>query len=597
MPPATAPSSTAACADPSALREILRRSFGHAAFRAHQEAICEAITAGEDALVVMPTGAGKSLCYQLPALARTGTALVVSPLIALMEDQVAHLAARGLRAERIHSGRSREHALMVMQAYAERDLDFLFVAPERLASARFVESLARHTPALVAIDEAHCVSHWGHDFRPDYRLLRDRLAPLRPAPFVALTATATGRVQRDVLEQLGMREAQRFVHGFRRDNLTIECVPLSRAERPRVVAALLEEPARLPAIVYAPSRKETESLAALLSSRVRAGAYHAGMPPTARERVQSEFLSGTLDVIVATIAFGMGIDKANIRTVVHTGLPGSIESYYQEIGRAGRDGQQSLALLLHSYADRKTHEWLHEKSYPATRVLERAHRALMDTPTELGALSEQLGLDAALVSTVVDKLRVHGGAIVDADGGVRRAEGKWKKTYDEQRLHHLAQIEQVARYAERRTCRMRQLVAHFDDREDDGHPCGACDVCAPQGARALATRTLTPEEARLVKRLLASVDERRGTAIGRLHRESCERELSRTELEALLASLERSGLVTVEETSFETEGRTVTYRNVLLSRSGKKLAKSRDVQAIQKSVAVTAVVGRASINP
>ncbi|MEK7703508.1 MAG: RecQ family ATP-dependent DNA helicase [Myxococcota bacterium] len=584
--------SSAGDADQASLREILRRRFGHDAFRAHQEPICEAITAGDDALVVMPTGAGKSLCYQLPALARGGTALVVSPLIALMDDQVAHLAAHGLRAERIHSARSRDHALTVMHAYAAGELDFLFVAPERLASTRFVEELGRRTPALVAIDEAHCVSHWGHDFRPDYRLLRDRLTPLRPAPFVALTATATGRVQRDVLQQLGMKDARRFVHGFRRDNLDIECVPLSRPERPEVVVALLDDAARLPAIVYAPSRKETESLATLLSSRVRAGAYHAGMTPTARERVQSEFLAGTLDVIVATIAFGMGIDKANIRTVVHTALPGSIEGYYQEIGRAGRDGERALALLLYSFGDRKTQEWLHEKSYPPTRLLERVHGALVAEACEAEALRGKLGLEAALFSTVVDKLRIHGGAIIERDGSVRRAEGKWKKSYDEQCPHHLDQIEQVARYAERRTCRMRQLVTHFDDREDHGRACGHCDACSPKGTRALASRPLTRDEAQLVKRVLGGIDERRGTAIGRLHRESCERDLSRTELEALLASLEHHGLVTVEETSFETEGRTVNYRNVLVTRAGKKLTRERDLEKICASVAVTDVAAR-----
>ena len=238
----------------------------------------------------MPTGAGKSLCYQIPGLARGGTTLVVSPLIALMEDQVAKLTALGLRAERIHSGRSRADSRAVCTEYLAGRLDFLFIAPERLGVPGFPEFLARTKPTLIAIDEAHCISQWGHDFRPDYRMLGQRLPSLRPAPVIALTATATPVVQRNVIAQLGLKSDNRFIHGFRRSNLAIEVVEVPRPDRMDVIQALLQDPARRPAIVYAPSRKDAVVLAEQLSTVMPAAAYHAGMSAADRERVQNSFL-------------------------------------------------------------------------------------------------------------------------------------------------------------------------------------------------------------------------------------------------------------------------------------------------------------------
>jgi len=215
------------------LRRLLRERFGFEAFRPYQEAVCRVTAAGGDALLVMPTGAGKSLCYQLPGLARRGTTLVISPLIALMDDQVAKLRETGLRAERIHSGRDRAESRRVCQDYLAGQLEFLFIAPERLSVPGFPEMLARHRPSLIAVDEAHCISHWGHDFRPDYRRLQDKLPLLRPAPVIALTATATPLVQRDIVEQLGIDGARLFIHGFRRDNIAIEVVELKPSLRAR----------------------------------------------------------------------------------------------------------------------------------------------------------------------------------------------------------------------------------------------------------------------------------------------------------------------------------------------------------------------------
>lgn len=548
------------------LGELLASAFGFSSFRPYQEAVCRAAASGKDVLLVMPTGAGKSLCYQLPGVARGGTTLVVSPLIALMEDQVAQLTRRGFAAERIHSGRGRGDARAVCRAYLEGGLDFLFIAPERLRVPGFPEMLARRKPTLVAIDEAHCISHWGHDFRPDYRMLRDRLRLLRPSPVIALTATATPAVQEDIVAELRLESPARFIHGFRRTNIGVEVVERSPGDRADVVRAILKDPERRPAIVYAPTRSESEQLAAGLAPELRAAAYHAGLTSRVREDVQSAFLGGGLDVIIATTAFGMGIDKSDVRTVLHTALPASIEGYYQEIGRAGRDGEPSRAILIHSFVDTKTHEFFLERDYPEAAVLARVQRSISAEGSSMADLARRARTEPEIVEKAIDKLWVHGGALVDPDGTVRPGGGDWRRPYEVQRAYKREQLDKMRRYAETSACRMLLLVSHFGDQNDAGTPCGLCDVCAPDSSVALSFRAASPAEQSAAARILSALRERDGRSVGQIHREVfADGALDRRSLDHVLGALVRAGAVRVVADAFEKDGATIAFQRVWLA--------------------------------
>ncbi len=550
------------------LEEILRTRFGFEQFRPNQEEVCQALVAGEDVLLVMPTGSGKSLCYQLPGVARGGVTLVISPLIALMEDQVAKLSALGFAADRIHSGRDREAQRAAATSYVEGRLDFLFIAPERLRVPGFPELLARRKPALIAIDEAHCISQWGHDFRPDYRMIGRHLPALRPAPVIALTATATPLVQRDIAEQLGLRSPRRFIHGFRRDNIAIEVVRAPQAARLALAEEILLDPARRPAIVYAPTRNDAARLAEVLRRSLPAAAYHAGLTSARREEVQSLFREGALEVIVATIAFGMGIDKPDIRTVIHTALPASLEGYYQEIGRAGRDGGPARAILMHAWADRFTHDHFFRRDYPEADTVARVFELLGETPQPRDELRQKGPLPPDIFDTALEKLWIHGGAEVDAGDNVRRGSGDWRSAYEAQRAYKAAQFERMIAYAEMPGCRMLALIRHFGDLEDARRPCGICDFCDPAGTVAQRFREATSEEIELARRTLAALPGSGWLASGRLYAQVAPPGLSdRRGFEELLAALARAGLIEVEEAAFEKDGRRIEYRKV--RRSGR----------------------------
>ena len=377
----------------------LHRHFGHTSFRAGQEDLVRAVLEGRDVLAVMPTGSGKSLGFQLPAVLLTGTTVVVSPLIALMKDQVDELNRRGIRAVAVHSLMPAEARREAINAARSGALQLLYVAPERFASEYFIHVLDELTVARFVVDEAHCVSEWGHDFRPDYRRLRAAAGRCRRndgqegrPPMAAFTATATLEVRDDIVDLLGLVQPRVIVAGFDRPNIYPSVRPVGgEFEKQQLLPQLVGDRRVL---VYTATRKKAEVAADVLQAAgIHAEAYHGGMSDAARTRVQDGFASGELRVVCATNAFGMGIDRPDVDRVVHADIPGSIEAYYQEIGRAGRDGRPSTATLLWNYADVKTREFLidhgreeesgRSSTAPGTDAPSKGRRAVAIDPAEL----------------------------------------------------------------------------------------------------------------------------------------------------------------------------------------------------------------------
>ncbi len=582
MPTATTPD----------LLQLLHSTFGFREFRASQQAVCEAATAGRDVLLVMPTGAGKSLCYQLPALARGGTALVISPLIALMDDQAQKLTSLGLQVGRIHSGLDRDSSRQVCRDYLDGKLQFLFIAPERFRVPGFGPMLAKRPPTLIAIDEAHCISQWGHDFRPDYRNLAAHLQALRPAPVIALTATATPQVQRDIVSELALHNPAQFIQGFRRTNLAVEVVEVSKPRRTEMARKLLRDGAARPAIIYAPSRKDAETIATELNQDFPTATYHAGLDSGTRERVQRTFQTGELEVVVATIAFGMGIDKADVRTVLHMAMPASVESFYQEIGRAGRDGKPSRTVLMYSFADRRMHDFFLERDYPPTDTLARIAAALRPDPVHADDLRIALKLDLDVFGPALDKLLAQGAAQIDMGNNVTRTEqtgAAWRRSYDAQVSFRRGQIDAMMRLATGAECRMAALVRHFGDVSDAQRPCGRCDFCSPEQSSAQSFRQPTTDELATMQRILRSLSGGShsgpfsGKSTGKLHTELFPSgEVDRKELDTLLDTLARAGYLTLESASFTAEGgREIGYRRAVLTHEGNEAADGEPLANLQ----------------
>ncbi len=379
------------------LLRVLKEKFRFSGFRRWQEEIIESLLTRHDVVVVMPTGSGKSLCYQLPALLLDGVTLVISPLIALMKDQVDGLVQNEVPATFINSALTPSEQGQRLREIQQGRYKLVYIAPERFRNPGFMEGIQSCRVSLFAVDEAHCVSEWGHDFRPDYLRLKGVVERLGHPPVAALTATATPDVRHDIITQLGLRQPIAFVAGFDRPNLRFHVKKVD-GEKDKVdaIVSLLKKGLRR-GIIYAATRKNVEALTLTLRSNgYKAGSYHAGMEMESRKSVQDRFMEGTLPVVVATNAFGMGIDKADLRFVVHYDIPGSLEAYYQEVGRAGRDGKPATCLLLFNYADTFTQEFFIDGSYPPQDMVERTYEVLCDIGTDeiemtQKALAQRLG--------------------------------------------------------------------------------------------------------------------------------------------------------------------------------------------------------------
>src|SRR5262247_2206730 len=475
-------------------QSALERHFGFSRFREGQAGVIEAVLAGRDVIVVMPTGGGKSLCYQLPALLFPGVTLVVSPLIALMKDQVDALNARDIPATYINSSLSYEDLVARLRGMARGQYRLVYVAPERFRNARFVESLKGCRISLFAVDEAHCISQWGHDFRPDYLRLREAAEALARPPLIALTATATPQVRSDIAAQLGLKRASPFVAGFDRHNLTLRVEPC-KSDNDRLTAAYqIVKRAKGSGIIYCSTRKAADEVAGKLQRLgLTVGAYHAGLDDAKRTRMQDYFMAGDLDAIVATNAFGMGVDKSDIRFVTHYNLPGSIEAYYQEVGRAGRDGLPSLCTLLFNYVDTRTHEFFIEGGYPPRQLIEEVYICLLGMGLETiylsaSALSARVGSrnEIAINSALIYLEKAgHIARQQGRDSGIKMIDcapvGELRVDWNDVALREAAErrkLREMVNFAYHERCLRRFILRYFGDRKEAAN-C-RCSNCQPK---------------------------------------------------------------------------------------------------------------------
>lgn len=507
---------------PETVLQVLQEYFGFESLRPGQDAIVSAVTEGRDTLAIMPTGGGKSLCYQLPALCRDGVTLVVSPLIALMKDQVDALQARGIPAAAINSALGAEEYRQVMQDLRSERLKILYVAPERFGQEGFMNTLRTQQVSLLAVDEAHCLSQWGHDFRPDYLRLGHVREALGSPQTIALTATATEPVRLDILNTLQLRDPAVIISGFGRDNLDFRITHCesrqAKFERIRQVARQWKK-----GIVYCSTRKSVMLVFEELSRlHLQAVAYHAGMTDAEREFSQNAFISGRADIVVATNAFGMGIDRADVRFVIHFEIPGSVEAYYQEAGRAGRDGETSVCELLFNHVDLKTQEFFFEGANPSLSVIRSLYHLLQakedanhEVQLTVDAMADMLdGANPMAVGTALSCL-IHAGAIqrFDIPGTLTKGTRLLKPDApfalldidsagleEKARRDHL-KIDAIRRYAYSVGCRQQWVLNYFG--ESGAEPCGHCDMCTagePEDAEELQG-----EELLIVRKALAGV--------------------------------------------------------------------------------------------
>jgi ATP-dependent DNA helicase RecQ len=507
------------------LQQRLTEIFGFQELRPGQGPVIADVLAGDPVLAVMPTGSGKSLCYQLPAALlgeRGGVTLVVSPLIALMKDQVDGLLERGLRVASLTSADSGERQSEILASLAAGELPLLYVAPERFRSQRFLSALRAvgDRLELFAVDEAHCISEWGHDFRPSYRLLGEVIRELSPRRLVALTATATPEVREDICRQLGVPGARVHVHGFARPNLNLQVIAVrGKRDKERRLVEMVRTRPRGTALVYAATRKNSERYAEALSEAgMRVAIYHGGLDDAERHVAQDVFMAGDLDAIVATNAFGMGVDKADIRLVAHADIPRSPEAYYQEAGRGGRDGAPADCALLFQQGDVRLQEFMIDASYPSPAVLRGLWKLLRDRP-ELGSSEDAMARHLPGEPT---PQQVKSAVRILARHGFLAGEGnRWIATTPDQRngevpaldpegLEARARIERaklrrMVSYAYSTSCRHRFLLGYFGD-PDAPRQCRACDNCLARGP----SREVTDAERQAMRGLLEIIARRSG---------------------------------------------------------------------------------------
>jgi ATP-dependent DNA helicase RecQ len=503
-------------------REALKRHFGFNGFLDGQEEVVSEIVSGRDGLVVMPTGGGKSLCYQLPALCFGGVTLVISPLIALMKDQVDALVAKGVAATMINSTVPWAEQKERLDGMRDGQWKLVYVAPERFRAESFLNALRDVNVSLFAIDEAHCLSQWGHDFRPDYLRLGKVLDKIGRPQCVALTATATPVVREDIMSVLKLREPFETVSGFSRPNLSLGITAVDKAahkdERMRAVIA-----AHKTGIVYCATRKKVEAVSETLASwGIRCVAYHGGMSDSERERTQDIFIRKQADVAVATNAFGMGIDRSDVRFVIHYEVPGSVEAYYQEAGRAGRDGEHAVCELLFNYADTRTQEFFLEGANPTPAIIRGVYQYLLneaDREYEVHRTLDEIAEGADVknpmcVGSALSAL-VRAGVIERFDVPGRRTRGTRltkpdvlarglqldETSIEEKDRRDRDKLKAMVELCYSRVCRQQWILQYFGEANAGG--CGTCDVCRESGASE--ARPPTVEEALVVRKALSGV--------------------------------------------------------------------------------------------
>ncbi|MEI6535491.1 MAG: RecQ family ATP-dependent DNA helicase [Verrucomicrobiaceae bacterium] len=504
-------------------REALQKHFGFRAFLDGQEDVIAGVLAGRDALVVMPTGGGKSLCYQLPAMVMDGVTIVVSPLIALMKDQVDALVNRGIAATLINSTLSLDEQKVRIAGMRNGEFKLVYVAPERFRSGMFVDALKQIEVAFFAIDEAHCLSQWGHDFRPDYLRLGEALEKLGSPQVLALTATATPEVREDILQHLRLRDPFYSVRGFSRPNLSLNITHCEKARNKydRVKDIITQWKT---GIIYCATRKKVEEVTAQLDDwRVKAITYHGGLDDKARELAQNKFLQKKAGIAVATNAFGMGIDRSDVRFVIHFDVPGSVEAYYQEAGRAGRDGEPSHCELLFNFADTKTQEFFIDGANPSFETIRDIYQALLNwadnahevhatiddiadhahikNSMSVGSALSLLGRQGMIERFDIPGKRMRGTRLLQPDTLARnlkldRDAIAEKDKRDRSKLRSMIEL----CYADK--CRQQMILEYFG--EEDAAPCGNCDVCKCGGTKSSA-RGGTSQEVDLLRKALSGV--------------------------------------------------------------------------------------------